>query len=89
MKIAVVGAMNPRQQLVIDKMIADGHEIVYIGKDASFGGIAPDLCIVDEYSEVLNSMFENIQFPVGAIQRSVWKVKLRSQKPYYRQKEKY
>lgn len=33
MKIAVVGDMNPTQQSVIDKMIADGHEIVYTGKD--------------------------------------------------------
>lgn len=89
MKIAVVGDMNPRQQSVIDKMIADGHEIVYIGKDDSFTGMDMDFCIVDEYSEVLNSMFENIQFPVGTIQRSEWKVKLRPQKPYYRQKEKY
>lgn len=89
MKIAVVGDMNPTQQLVIDKMLADGHEIVYVGRDDPYGGTAPDFCVVDEYSDVLNSMFENMQFPVGVIQKSKWKVKLRPQKPYYRQKEKY
>lgn len=50
MKIAVVGDMNPAQQLGIDKMVADGHEIVYIGKDSPYGGIDLDICIVDEYS---------------------------------------
>lgn len=91
MKIAVVGDMNPTQQSVIDKMIADGHEIVYIGKDDDFGGYSMDFCIVDEYSDAVNSMFEGIQFPtVGAIvQRPQWKVKTRQPKPYYRQKEKY
>lgn len=49
MIIAVIGDMNPRQQVVIDKIISDGHEVVYIGKDDAYGGIAPDICIVDEY----------------------------------------
>lgn len=51
MKIAVVGDMNPRQQLVIDKMISDGHEIVYISKNDQFDGVGMDFGIVDEYSD--------------------------------------
>jgi hypothetical protein len=74
MKIAVVGDMNPTQQLVIDKMIADGHEIVYIGKDDPYGGIDMDFCIVDEYSE-----------DTSWHAMSVKEVK----KPYYRIKERY
>ena len=69
MKIAVVGEMNPRQQLVIDKMIADGHEIVYIGKDDPYGGMDMNFCIVDECSDVWNSMFDGTQFPtIGLVQ---------------------
>lgn len=94
MKIAVVGDMNPTQQSVIDKMIADGHEIVYIGKDDPYGGGADmDFCIVDEYSEIVDSMISRFinstSFPVGVMQRPKWKIKIRPQKPYYRQKEKY
>ena len=74
MKIAVVGDMNPRQQLVIDKMIADGHEIVYIGKGDPFGGVDMDFCIVDEYSE--DTSWHAI--PVKEVK-----------KPYYRVKERY
>lgn len=74
MKIAVVGDMNPRQQSVIDKMIADGHEIVYIGEDDSYGGIDMDFCIVDEYSEDTSWY----AMPVKEVK-----------KPYYRIKERY
>jgi hypothetical protein len=74
MKIAVVGDMNPTQQLVIDKMIADGHEIVYIGKDDSFCGVGMDFCIVDECSE-----------DTSGHAMAVKEVK----KPYYRMKERY
>lgn len=74
MKIAVIGDMNPRQQIVIDKMIADGHEIVYIGKDYSFGGMDMDFCIVDEYSEDMSWHAA----PVKEVK-----------KPYYRVKERY
>lgn len=74
MKIAVVVDMKPRQQSVIDKMIADGHEIVYIGKDDSFGVMDRDFCIVDEYSE-----------DTSWHAMSVKEVK----KPYYRVKERY
>jgi hypothetical protein len=75
MKIAVVGNMNPRQQLVIDKMIDDGHEIVYIGKNDPFDGVGMDLGIVDEYSDYA--------FPVK--ESPMKEVK----KPYYRVKERY
>ena len=74
MKIAVVGDMNPRQQSVIDKMIADGHEIVYIGKDDSFTGVDMDFCIVDEYSEDTSWH----AMPAKEVK-----------KPYYRIKERY
>ena len=63
MKIAVIGDMNPRQQLVIDKILSDGHEVVYIGKDEAIGGHSMDFCIVDEYSDMVESMFDGIQFP--------------------------
>lgn len=92
MIIAVIGDMNPRQQLVIDKILSDGHEVVYIGKDEPFDGkYNMDFCIVDEYSDMVGSMFDGTPFPtVGAIvQRPEWKTKLRPQKPYYRQKEKW
>ena len=92
MKIAVVGDMDSSQQSVIDKMIADGHEIVHIGKDEQFVVYGMDFCIVDEYSELVSSMFDSIPFnpiTVGVMQRPQWKVKTRSPKPYYRQKEKY
>lgn len=74
MKIAVIGDMNPRQQLVIDKMIADGHEIVYIGKDDSYAGTTPEVNVVDEYSEDTSWH----AMPVKEVK-----------KPYYRIKEKY
>lgn len=74
MKIAVVGDMNPRQQLVIDKMIADGHEIVYIEEDDSFTGMDMNFCIVDEYSEDISWH----AMPVKEVK-----------KPYYRIKERY
>lgn len=90
MKIAVVGEMNPTQQSVIDKMITDGHEILYIGKDDDFGGHSMDFCIVDEYSDMVDSMFKGIQFPTaGLVRYPEWKVKTRPVKPYYRQKEKW
>lgn len=90
MKIAVVGDMNSTQQSFIDKMIADGHEIVYVDKDDPYGGIAPDIYIVDEYSKEINAMFGSYEFPKSLVmQRPEWKVKIRPQKPYYRQKEKY
>lgn len=90
MKIAVVGDMNPAQQSFIDKMIADGHEIVYIGKDEPFGGNGMDFCIVDENSEAVNSMFDFTEFPtVGLVKYPEWKVKTRPPKPYYRQKDKW
>jgi hypothetical protein len=80
MKITVVGDMNPTQQFVIDKMIADGHEIVYIGKDwmlasAPFDGVGMDFGIVDEYSDYTFPTKETL----------VKEVK----KPYYRVKERY
>ena len=74
MKIAVVGDMNPTQQSVIDKMIADGHEIVYIGKDDAFGGQSIGFCIVDDYSEDTSWH----AMPVKEVK-----------KPYYRIKEKW
>lgn len=74
MKIAVVGDMNPTQQLVIDKMIADGHEIVYIGKDDPYGGVDMDFCVVDEYSEDTSWHAMPIK---------------EAKKPYYRVKERY
>lgn len=74
MKIAVVGDMNSAQQSVIDKMIADGHEIVYIGKDDPYGGVDVDFCIVDEYLEDTSWH----AMPVKEVK-----------KPYYRVKEKY
>lgn len=74
MKIAVVGDMNPTQQSVIDKMIADGHEIVYVGKDGPHDGIDMDFCIVDEYSEDTSWH----AMPVKEVK-----------KPYYRIKERY
>jgi hypothetical protein len=90
MKIAVVGDMNPTRQTVIDKMIADGHEIVYIGKGDPYGGVDMDFCIVDEYSNDLDSMFKNPELAtILSVQSYEWKPKTRPQKPYYRQKEKY
>ena len=93
MKIAVVGDMNSRQQLVIDKMIADGHEIVYIGKEGSYDGQSMDFCVVNELSTMDDPMIakfiSTLPFDVAVMQRPKWKVKLRPQKPYYRQKEKY
>ena len=74
MKIAVVGDMNPTQQSVVDKMIADGHEIVYIGKDDPYGGHSMDFCVVDEYSEDTSWH----AMPVKEVK-----------KPYYRVKERY
>lgn len=74
MIIAVIGDMDPRQQLVIDQIISDGHEVVYIGKDDAYGGIAPDICIVDEYSEDTSWH----AMPVKEVK-----------KPYYRVKERY
>lgn len=74
MKIAVVGGMNPAQQLLLDKMIANGHEIVYIGEDDSFTGMDMDFCIVDECS--------------GYTSRHASYVK-EVKKPYYRVKERY
>lgn len=66
--------MNLTQQSVIDKMIADGHEIVYIGRDAPYGGVDMDFCIVAEYSE--DTSWHAI--PVKEVK-----------KPYYRIKERY
>jgi len=73
MKIAVVGDMNPAQQSVVDKMIADGHEIVYIGRDDPYGGEGMDFCIVDEYSD-----YKSYSITVKEVK-----------KPYYRVKERY
>lgn len=73
MKIAVIGDMNPTQQIVIDKMIADGHEIVYIGKEAPSYGANMDFCIV-EYSEDTSRHAT----PVKEVK-----------KPYYRVKDRY
>lgn len=74
MKIAVVGDMSPTPQSVIDKMIADGHEIVYIGKDDPYGGVDMDFCIVDEYSE-------DISWHTMLVKEV--------KKPYYRVKERW
>lgn len=71
MKIAVVGDMNPRQQLVIDKMIADGHEIVYVGKNDPNGGVSMDFCVVDEYTDYKSYT------PVKEIKKPYYRVKER------------
>ena len=74
MKIAVIGDMNPRQQLVIDKILSDGHEIVYIGKDEPFDGkYNVDFCIVDEYSEDTSWH----AMPVKEVKKPYWRCKER------------
>jgi len=55
-------------------MIAEGYEIVYVGKDDPYGGIAPDIFIVDEYSGDTSWH----AMPVKEVK-----------KPYYRIKERY
>lgn len=45
---------------------------------------------LDEYSKEVNVMFDSLEFPRTLVmQRPKWKIKIRPQKPYYRQKEKY
>lgn len=84
MKIAVIGSMNAKQQLVIDKMIEEGHEIVYMTNSETISP-PPDFYVIDESSEFDTTMFST----VGIVRELQWKVNIRPPKPYYRQKEKW
>lgn len=84
MKIAVIGVMNDRQKLVIDKMIEDGHEVVYMASTETINP-PPEYCFIDEYTEFDTTLFST----AGIVRELKIEANFRPQKPYYRQKEKW
>lgn len=80
MKIAVIGTLSShRSQLLIDKMIEDGHELVFVNdleKDTTKEDLPSDYFWIDEYSEIEDTAWHAAPTTIKS-------------KPYYRQKERY